>query len=253
MTEPSHLALGVSPGGALRCRDRGIERDIAPQVRQELGKTHCLHCGEAGIEAAYGNRLCLGQGARFDHLNEPGIAGCVKPLSRRREQDCPEPINRFRFCLLLPSPDGHSGGSHYLKGADEPLFISGEEPLCSLRIEPGKPFAKPDPAQRPMKPDRLLPDLRGDVRDRCQTPLDCPQIEPGAANDDRQAAGLRCLGDLVKGEGPPSSGRPALARVDEAVEPVRCARLRRLVGPCRQDPKIAIDLQAVGVDDRAAV
>ena len=160
MTEPGHLAFGVSPGGALRRSYRGPERDIAPQVRQELGKTHRLHCGEAGIEAAYGNRLRLGQSARFDHLNEPGIAGCVKPLSRRREQDCPEPISRFRFRLSLPSPDGHSGRSHHLKGAYEPLFVSGKQPLCSRRIEPGQPLAKPNAAQRPMKLDRLLPDLR---------------------------------------------------------------------------------------------
>ena len=68
------MAFGVSPGGALRCSYRGTERDIAPQVRQEFGKTHRLHCGEAGIEAACGERLCLGQSAGLDHLNEPGIA-----------------------------------------------------------------------------------------------------------------------------------------------------------------------------------
>ena len=253
MPKPSHLAFRVSPGGALGCSYRGIERNIALQVRQKFGKTHRLHRGKAWIEAASRERLSLGQSAGLDHLKEPRVACGIKPVARWREQDCPEPIGRFRFCLLLPSPDGHSGRPHHLKGADKPLFVSGKQPLCSCRIEAGEPLAKRNAAQRPIKLDRLLPDLRGDVRDRRQSLLDCPQIEPGAANDDRQAAGLRCLGDLVKGEGPPSSGRPALARVDEAVEPVRCARLRRLVGPCRQDPKIAIDLQAVGVDDRAAI
>jgi hypothetical protein len=252
MPEPGHLAFGVSPGGALRCRYRGIERDIAPQVRQEFGKTHRLHCREAGIEAACGERLRLRQCAGLDHLNESSIARCVKPLSRRRQQDCPELIGGFRFCLLLPSPDGHSGRSHHLKGADEPLFVSGGQPLCSCRIEPCQLLAKPDAAQRLMKLDRLLPDLGGDVRNRRQSPFDRPQVEPGAADQNGQAACFCRLGDLIEREGSPSRGRPALAGVEEPVEPVRYARLRRVVGPRRQDPKIAIDLQAIGVDDRAA-
>lgn len=166
MTEPSRLAFGVSPGRALRGSYRGTERDIAPKVRQELGKTHRLHCGEGGIEAACGERLRLGQSAGLDHLNEPGIACCVKLLSRRHEKDCPEPISGVRSCLLLPSPDGHSGRSHHLKGANEPLLVSGKQPLCSCGIEPRQPLAKPNAAQRPMKLGRLLPDFRRNVGNR---------------------------------------------------------------------------------------
>ena len=252
MTEPSHLALGVSPGGALGCSYSGIEWDIAPQVRKELGKAHRLHCGEAGIETAYVNRLCLGQSAGLDHLNEPGIARCVKPLSRRREQDCPEPVSGFRFRLLLPSPDGDSGRAHHLKGAYEPLFVSGEQPLCSCRIEPGQPLTKSNAAELPVKLDRLLPDFGGDFRNRRQSILDRPQVEPGTPDENGQAAGAGRLGDSVERERPPSRGGPALAGVKEPVEPVRYSRLRCLVGPRRQYLKIAVDLQAVGVDDRAA-
>ncbi len=132
------------------------------------------------------------------------------------------------------------------------MFVSGKQPLCSRRIEPAEPLAKPDAAQRPMKLDRLLPDLRGDVRDRRQSLLDCPQIEPGTPDENGQAAGACRLGDIVERERPPSRGGPALAGVKEPVEPVRYSRLRCLVGPRRQYLKIAIDLQAVGVDDRAA-
>jgi len=95
MTEPGHLTFGISPCGALRCSYGRIEWEIAPQVRQELGKTHRLHRGEAEIEAACGERLRLGQRAGLDHLNEPGIARSIKPLSRRREQDRSEPICGF--------------------------------------------------------------------------------------------------------------------------------------------------------------
>ena len=197
------MAFGVSPGGALRRSYRGPERDIALQIRQELGKTHRLHCGEAGIEAAYFNRLCLGQSAGLDHLIEPGIARCVKPLSRRREQDCPEPVSGFRFRLLPPSPDGDSGRSHHLKGTYEPLFVPGEQPLCTRRIEPGQPFAKPNAAQRPMKLDRLLPDFGGDLRNRRQSLLDRPQVEPGAADQNGQPARAYRLGDLIERERPP--------------------------------------------------
>ena len=197
------MAFGVSSGGALRSSDRGAERDIAPEVGQELGKTHRLHCGEAGIEAAYFNRLCLGQSAGLDHLNEPGITRGVKPLSRRREQDCPEPVSEFRFRLLLPSPDRHSGRPHHLKGTHEPLFVSGEQPLCSGWIEPGQPLTKSNAAQHPMKLDRLLPYLLGDFRNRCQSILDRPQIEPGTPDENGYAAGPYRLGDLIQRERPP--------------------------------------------------
>src|SRR3984893_15169507 len=156
MTEPSHLALGVSPGSALRCRDRGIERDIAPQVRQELGKTHRLHRREAWIEAPSRERLSLRQSARLDHLKESRVACGIKPVARWREQDCPEAVSGVRICLLPPTPDCHPGRSNNLKGADEALFVPGEHPLRSRRIEPGKPLAKPNAAHRPMKLDRLL-------------------------------------------------------------------------------------------------
>ncbi len=77
------MTFGVSPGGALRCSYGRIEREIAPQISKELGKTHRLHRREAGVEAACGERLGLGQSAGLDHLNEPGVARCVKPPSRR--------------------------------------------------------------------------------------------------------------------------------------------------------------------------
>src|SRR5271163_467249 len=105
MTKPSHLAFGISPRGALRCSYGGTEGDIAPQVREEFGKTHRLHRGEAGIESASGECFRLVQSTGLDHLNEPGIARGVKSLSRWREQDCPEPIGRSGFCLLLPGPN----------------------------------------------------------------------------------------------------------------------------------------------------
>lgn len=246
------MAFGVSPGGALRCSYRGIERDIAPQVSQEFGKAERLHCGETGIETASCEGRSFGQSAGLDHLKEPRIARRVKPLSRWREKDCPEPICVLRFCLVLPSPDGYPGRPHYLEGADEPLFVSWEQSLCSCRIEPSQPLAKLDAAQRPMNLVRLLLDLRGDLRNRRQSLLNRPQVEPSAADEDGQPAGHCRLGDLVEREGPPSRRRPALARIEETVEAVRCLRLRRLVGPRRQYPKIPVDLQAVGVDDRAA-
>ena len=97
MPEPGHLAFGVSPGGALRSSYRGIERDIAPQVSEEFGKTHRLHCREAGIEPACGERLRLSQSTGLDHLKEPGIARRIKPVARRCEQNSPEAVCGFRF------------------------------------------------------------------------------------------------------------------------------------------------------------
>ena len=169
MTKPSHLTLGVSAGGALRRCKRRTEWDIATQVSQKFGQADRLHCREAGIDAACGECRRLGKSARLDHLNEPGIAGGVKAVSRRREQYRPEAVSGFGCCLLLPSTDGYSSRSHHFKGADEPLFVSGKQTLRGRRIEPGEPLAKRGAAQHPMKFDRLLPDLRGDFWNRRQT------------------------------------------------------------------------------------
>ena len=65
MTEPGHLAFGVSPGGALRSTYRSIERDIAPEVSQKFGNTHRLHSGKAGVETTCGKRLHLGKSPGF--------------------------------------------------------------------------------------------------------------------------------------------------------------------------------------------
>src|SRR5438132_11656110 len=135
MTKPGRLTLGVSAGRTLRRGKRRIEWDIAPQVSQKFGQTDRLHCREAGIEAACGECRRLGQSARLDHLNEPGIAGGVKAVSRRREQYRPEAVSGFGSCLLLPSTEGYSSRSHHFKGADEPLLVSGEQTLRSRRIE----------------------------------------------------------------------------------------------------------------------
>jgi len=63
-----------------------------------------------------------------------------------------------------------------------------------------KPLTKSNAAQHPMKLDRLLPDLLGDFRNRCQSILDRPQIEPGTPDENGYAAGPYRFGDLVQRE-----------------------------------------------------
>jgi phosphoserine phosphatase len=154
--------------------------------------------------------------------------------------------------VLLPAPDSHSGSAHHLIGANEPLLVARKQLPRGRRIEPGQPFAKRVAAQRPMKLDGFLPDLRGDFWNSRQSLHDRAQVEAGAADQDWQATCLFRPGDLAECKVPPSRNGPALGGVEEAVEPVRHTRLRRFVGPRCQYPKIVIALQAVGIDDRAA-
>ena len=78
------------------------------------------------------------------------------------------------------------------------------------------------------------------------------QIEPGAADHDRQPAGGDARRDRLARRA--ASQRPAeagSAAAEDAVQPVRHARLVGGVGPRRQQRQLAVELHAVGVDDHA--
>src|SRR5712671_3462232 len=252
MAKPGGLAFRVAARGALRGGDRSVELHLAPQVGQEFGKAHCLHCRQIGIDTAGGECHRLGERSRLDHPGEARVAGGIKPVSRRGEQYRPEAVSRWTTCSLLPIRDRYTGGPHHLKGADQPLLVSGKKSLGSGRIELREPLVKPGAAQRAMERDGFPSDLLGNFRNRREAVFERAKVKACAADNNGKAASHCGDSDLLDGEGPPSCDGAALAGVENAVEPVRHPPLGGLVGPCRQYAEIAIALQAVGIDDDAA-
>ena len=207
MTEPGHLAFGVSPGGALRCRLSRYRAEF--RLVGRTGAREDLPLSSRGGRDRDRRRRAPSprreRRLRASRM-KPGIASRYKSVSRRLAARSSRSDKRLPIPWLLPSPDGHSGGSHHLEGADQPLAVAGDSRSCGLRIKPRQALAKGRAAQRPMKLDRLLPNLLRDVRNRRQPLPDCPQVEPGAPDQDRQAANAGRVGDLAERERPPPRG-----------------------------------------------
>jgi hypothetical protein len=242
MAKPGDLTFCVAARGLLRGDDRIVELHLAPPVRQEFGQAHCLHRREVGIDTAGGERRRLGERPRLDHPGEAGVAGGIKPVSRRGEQYSPKATGRWATCSPLPIPDRHAGGPHHLKGADQPLLVSWEKALGSGRIELRQPLVKPGAAQSAMEPGGFTPDLLGNFRNRREAVFERAKVKARAADNNGKAARLCGGGDLRDGEGPPSRDGAALAGVEKAVKPVRHPPLSGLVGSRRQYAEVAIAL-----------
>jgi hypothetical protein len=242
MTKPGHLTFRVAARGALRRGDRFVELRFAPQVRQEFWNAHRLHRRQVGIDTAGGERRRLGERPRLDHPGEAGVAGGIKPVSRRGEQYSPKATGRWATCSPLPIPDWHAGGPHHLKGADQPLLVSGEKSLGSGRIELRQPLVEPGVAQSAMEPGGFTPDLLGNFRNRREAVFERAKVKAGATDNNGKAARLCGGGDLREGEGPPSRGGATLASVEKAVESVRHPPLGGLVGTCCQYAEVEIAL-----------
>lgn len=103
-----------------------------------------------------------------------------------------------------------------------------------------------------MELDRFLSENLGNFRDRRKPLRERPQVEAGTADKNSQSTGTCCGDDFVERERAPVGGGTALAGIEEAIEPVRYPPFGRFVGPRSQDAEIAITLQAVSIDDRAA-
>ena len=154
--------------------------------------------------------------------------------------------------LVVPRADRGAGGARHGISAHQPLRVAGVKPPRRSRVEFRQPLAKQRAAEFSVERRGLITDPLGNFRKWRQSVLQCAQIEPGTANDDRQPPGCGSSSNLGEGTVPPRSDRAALRRVEEAVETVRRAGLRGGVGARRQDFEIAVALQRVGIDDDAA-
>ena len=186
---------------------------------------------------------------------KPRVAGGVERRARRQQQRSP----RSRYGAGAPLPRAAS------RRAAGRWRVTTSQARISRCVSPGgKPRrarrdrASPAASRNAAPPSsacsaaRLGADRRRDRRHRGQTLRQRAQIEPGAADHDRQPArGARGV-DLGERHPAPAPGRARARR----------RRARRRAGaapappppvrPRGQDREIAIDLHAVGIDDRAA-
>jgi hypothetical protein len=252
VAKPGHLTLRVAASGALDGGYRLVEPHLASQVGDQLGEAYRLHRGQIRIETAGGERRRLGESARLDHRDATAIACGIEQVTLRREQYRRKLISRYRITPLLPDPDRHPGRPDHLKGAHQPLFVSRKETLSADPIELCQALTKRDAAQRPIELDRLLPDLRRDFRHRREPFLDSPDVETSAADKNRQPPRFPRGGNFAESKSAPPCDRAAFGRIEKAVEAMRRPLFSNRVRTCGQYAQIAIALQAVGVDDRAA-
>ena len=213
MAKPGHLPLGVAAGGALRGRDRLAERLLAPQMRQELGHADRLHRRQVRRSARVRRALRLVERAGLDH---------PKKAARRRRRKAPRAAAISRIVAkrnpALPavcrchSPDRQPGGAHDLQGADQPL-------PCRPAGAGAPPPGRARPAARETRRRRARDEARSascliscrDFRYRREPARQRAQIEAGAADENRQAAGFDRAGDLApapaRASAPPSRAR----------------------------------------------
>ena len=127
--------------------------------------------------------------------------------------------------------------------------VAREQTLGSRRVEPRQLFAKRDPAKLPMKPASLLPDCLGDFGNRRQTIFEGTEVEAAATDHDWQPPGPSRHRDFVERQRTPIGDGVAFGSIEKAVEAMRYSPFGGGVRTCSQDPEVAIDLLAVGVDD----
>ena len=150
-------------------------------------------------------------------------------------------------------PSERAGGAHHPKARISRCRSLGRQPRRHHRVERRQRSLKRLAARCRVQLGGLGASISAGTAATGASPSQQrPQIQPGAADQDRQAAGAMGGIDLGQASAAPAPGRAALGGVEHAIEPVRHARLAACVGPRRQDAQLAIDLQAVGIDDRAA-
>ena len=129
------------------------------------------------------------------------------------------------------------------------MSVAREQTLGSRRVEPRQLFAKRDPAKLPMKLASLLPDCLGDFGNGRQTIFEGPEVEAGATDHNWQPSGPGRHRDLVECQRAPIGDGVAFGSIEKAIETMRYSLFGGGVRTCSQDPEVAIDLLAIGVDD----
>jgi hypothetical protein len=152
---------------------------------------------------------------------------------------------------LLPVVQRPPGRARHLEGTDEALPVGGGEARRAHRIQPRQLATKRLATDLGIQRLSVGADLGGHGRNFGQALQQRLQIEPGAADDDRQPAGAPGGVDLGLRQPEPPSSRTALRRRIYSEKPMRDPRLVRRRRPGGQHPQLAVDLHAVGIDDDA--
>ena len=153
----------------------------------------------------------------------------------------------------LPGCKRAPGADDDLVRAQQPLAIGRPQARGHRGIQPGELGMKCRRTQRGEPRPGGAANIGGNVRNRRETMQQGMQIQPGAADHDRGPPLRQRLADRRPRQLQPAPGRRRICRIQDAVQPVRRARLVLGGRAGRENAQIAVQLHAVGVDDHAAL
>ena len=187
------------------------------------------------------------------HRRQARIAAAVKVGAGRGENhSAPGPGAERRCRRRLPVAQGAAAGGEHRQGAHQPLAIPRRDARGRPGIDPGEALAERGLAQGVEGRPRRGFDVRRDRGDVRQALGQGAKIEPRAADHDGEVSPAGDVRQHRARRRQPSSRRPAVGRVGDAIEVVRRAGLIRRRRPRREHAKVAVDLHGVGIDDLAA-
>ena len=221
---------------------------------EELAHAERLHDRQFGIETPRIERPGLLDRAIGDHPFEARVGGRVKRLPGGGEHHGLERQARRRAGAIgaMPRRERAARRPQHLPGADQALGIAGLEAGRRFRVEAAKLPMECLAAKPGMKIPRRGPHLAGNLRYRRKPLHQGLEVEPGAADDDRQFSTRKGGADLIQRHLAPAPGRTRLIGGDDAVKPMRDAGAGGGGGLGGEDFHIPVDLHGVGVDDDAA-
>src|SRR5216684_704725 len=254
IAKPRRLALGVAPGVALGLGCRCREIDLAAQMPDQPGYAVRLHRRERGVETPGAQRAHLVQGAGGEHPLEAGIDAAVKLAALDVEEDLHRPtrIERGPHAVAMPVGERAAGRQDDLERASDAGAVARHQPLrgrgvalAELGVKAADAFLHEPAADRGA-------DLGRDRGDGSKPARQRPEVEAGAADQDRPARSPRDLVERRAGFDAPAADGIILGGVHVAIEEMGHARLLHRRRARGDDAQIAIDLHGIGIDDGAA-
>ena len=230
MAKPSVLPFCIVANVELRVLGCLRKRQSARQMADEPRHAVRLHDRKQWIQAA------LGQSASLRPAPPPSASHQSAHRCARRVLRVPDAINNFtdllrldqrrRLVSCVPIAERAAGREHDLERTRDPLTVVRFESLRRSRHRGAR--ARREAPASPSAASRSRTVLRTvdrDRRHRRKSARQCLEIEPSAADEDRQLAVALGAQECVRASPKVAPDRIVQRRVDMTVEPMRYPRL----------------------------
>ena len=250
--EPCDLALGIGARVGLAAGDRGVHPHFAAQRGDQTGDAVGAHHRQCGIKRAFGEAGHFPVRATGHHRIEPrvdaGAQGRAVHVEEHRMRAPPGKPRRVA-ALVVEIGEGATGCGEDLEGALQALGIGRAKARGCPGVEAGEAGVKVRGGQAVgLAPDGLA-HLGRDGGQGGEAVRQRLEIEPGAADDDRQRPRVR---QHMRDGVDPAAHREVLRPVHRAKQAVGGDVLLVRRRARRDDPQVGIDLHGIGIDDDAA-